>query len=94
MGKSSIGSINRISRANSLTLSEKRSTAKPIPCSADKLIMLGDDYMELMQAIRERRTILAFRSEPVSSKLLNEVIEVGSWAPSLLAGIVFMLGFI
>ena len=38
--------------------------------------------MELMQAIRERRSVRTFRSDPVTPELLNEILEAATWAPS------------
>ena len=38
--------------------------------------------MDVMQAIRERRSVRKFRSESVSDDLVNVVLEAGCWAPS------------
>ncbi len=38
--------------------------------------------MEVMQAIKERRSIRKYRSEPVPEEALNAVLEAARWAPS------------
>ena len=38
--------------------------------------------MELMQAIKGRRSIRRYKPDPVSDELLNQVLEAGRWAPS------------
>ncbi|MFO8100894.1 MAG: nitroreductase family protein [Dehalococcoidia bacterium] len=38
--------------------------------------------MDLMQAIRERRSIRKFKSGPVSEDMVNALLEAGLWAPS------------
>ena len=38
--------------------------------------------MELAQAIRERRSVRKFRSDPVRKQVLEKILELGSWAPS------------
>ncbi|GAJ09920.1 unnamed protein product, partial [marine sediment metagenome] len=38
--------------------------------------------MELITAIKGRRSIRRFRDEPVPIELVREVIEAGTWAPS------------
>ncbi|MBT9161959.1 MAG: nitroreductase family protein [Dehalococcoidia bacterium] len=38
--------------------------------------------MDLMQAIKERRSIRRLKSEPVNNDLVNTVLEAGRWAPS------------
>ncbi len=38
--------------------------------------------MELEQAIRTRRTHKAFGPEPVAREVLNELLELGRWAPN------------
>ncbi|MBT3363162.1 MAG: nitroreductase [Chloroflexi bacterium] len=38
--------------------------------------------MDLMQAIKERRSIRKFKSDPVSNEDLNKVLEAARWAPS------------
>ncbi len=40
------------------------------------------DPMELMQIIRARRTVRAFRSDPLSREQVNLVLEAACWAPS------------
>lgn len=38
--------------------------------------------MELMEAIRSRRTVRTFRPDPVPDQILNDILEAGTWAPS------------
>lgn len=38
--------------------------------------------MDLTGAIRSRRSIRAFRDEPISEDLLRELVELANWAPS------------
>ncbi|MCL0058568.1 nitroreductase family protein [Dehalococcoidia bacterium] len=38
--------------------------------------------MDLMQAVKNRRSVRKLRSEPVSNDLLDTVLEAGRWAPS------------
>ncbi len=38
--------------------------------------------MKLTDAIRSRRSVRAFRSDPVPEPLLRELIELANWAPS------------
>ena len=38
--------------------------------------------MELLQAIKERRTIRRFKPEPVAKELLEKLIKAAMWAPS------------
>lgn len=38
--------------------------------------------MELMEAIRGRRSVRRYRPDPVESGLLEQVLEAGRWAPS------------
>ena len=38
--------------------------------------------MDLMEAIKERRSVRKFKPDPVSDELLNSVLEAGRWAPS------------
>jgi nitroreductase len=38
--------------------------------------------MDVMQAIKERRSIRKFKPEAVSDDLVNAVLEAGRWAPS------------
>ncbi len=38
--------------------------------------------MDLMQAIKERRSVRKFKADPVSEDLINAVLEAGRWAPS------------
>ena len=38
--------------------------------------------MELLQAIKERRTIRRFKPEPVPKELLEQLIKDAMWAPS------------
>jgi len=37
---------------------------------------------EVLRAIRERRSILRFRSDPVDDGKINAILEAGRWAPS------------
>ena len=38
--------------------------------------------MELMEAIRSRRSIGKVKSDPVDDKLIEQIIEAGTWAPN------------
>ena len=38
--------------------------------------------MDLVQAIKERRSVRKFKSDPVSDELVTTVLEAGRWAPS------------
>ena len=38
--------------------------------------------MDVMQAIRDRRSIRKYRSEPVTEEALNTILEAARWAPS------------
>ena len=38
--------------------------------------------MELLQGIRERRSIRKFQDRPVSRELLGEIVETAAYAPS------------
>ncbi len=38
--------------------------------------------MDLMQAVKERRSVRKLKAEPVSNDLLDTVLEAGRWAPS------------
>lgn len=38
--------------------------------------------MEVLEAIKGRRTARMFRNEEVSDDVLNEILEAGTWAPS------------
>ncbi len=38
--------------------------------------------MEVIQAIKSRRSVRAFRSDPVPEDLLQEILDAGRWAPS------------
>lgn len=38
--------------------------------------------MDVLQAIRERRSIRKFKPDPVSEDLVNTVLDAGRWAPS------------
>lgn len=38
--------------------------------------------MELLEAIYNRRTVRAFRPDPVSEEVLTKILEAGTWAPS------------
>jgi nitroreductase len=38
--------------------------------------------MELFEAIKSRRSIRAFKSNPISDNLLERILEAASWAPS------------
>jgi len=38
--------------------------------------------MDLFEAIRNRRSVRAFKPEPVSDELLNKILEAARWAPS------------
>jgi nitroreductase len=42
----------------------------------------GDAYMDIVEAINERRSIRAFKSKPVPQKVLKEIVEVALRAPS------------
>jgi nitroreductase len=38
--------------------------------------------MEVLQAIKERRSIRQYSEEPISEEQLNQILEAGRWAPS------------
>jgi len=38
--------------------------------------------MDLMQAIKERRSVRKFKPDPVGDELLRTILEAGRWAPS------------
>lgn len=38
--------------------------------------------MELFNAIKERRSVRAFKSTPIPNELIDKIIEAGRWAPS------------
>lgn len=38
--------------------------------------------MELLKTIYNRRTVRAFRPDPISDMVLNDILEAGTWAPS------------
>lgn len=38
--------------------------------------------MEVLQAIKERRSVRQYTQEPVSEDQLNQILEAGRWAPS------------
>ena len=38
--------------------------------------------LELVEAIRGRRSIRKFKDRPVPRELIEEIIEAGTWAPS------------
>ncbi len=38
--------------------------------------------MDLMQAVKERRSVRKLKSEPVSNDLVDTILEAGRWAPS------------
>ncbi|MDO8568654.1 MAG: nitroreductase family protein [Dehalococcoidales bacterium] len=38
--------------------------------------------MELMQAIKERRSIRKYRTDPIPDEMLNTILEAARWAPS------------
>lgn len=40
------------------------------------------NYEDFITLIRERRTIRAYKSDPVDDKIINQIIEAGKWAPS------------
>jgi nitroreductase len=44
--------------------------------------MKEDSVMDVLQAIRERRSIRQYSQEPVSENQLNQILEAGRWAPS------------
>jgi nitroreductase len=44
--------------------------------------MKEDSVMDVLQAIRERRSIRQYSQEPVSENQLNRILEAGRWAPS------------
>jgi nitroreductase len=41
-----------------------------------------EDTMDVIEAIKTRRSIRAFKPDPVSKKVLQELLDVGHWAPS------------
>ena len=38
--------------------------------------------MELFESIRNRRSVRAFKPDPISEELLNKILEAAQWAPS------------
>ncbi|MBU2548492.1 MAG: nitroreductase [Proteobacteria bacterium] len=38
--------------------------------------------MELLEAIRRRRSVRAFKPEPVSTETIKQILEIATWAPS------------
>ncbi|RZN41344.1 MAG: nitroreductase [Methanosarcinales archaeon] len=42
----------------------------------------GDIKMELLEAIKSRRSVRAYKPDPVSEEVLTELLEVARWAPS------------
>lgn len=40
------------------------------------------DNMDIITAIKTRRSVRKFKKEPVAVDLLNKVIEMATWAPS------------
>jgi nitroreductase len=42
----------------------------------------GDVDMEVMVAVRERRSVRKYKSEPVAEQDINTVLEAARWAPS------------
>ena len=38
--------------------------------------------MDILQAIKERRSIRQYSEEPISEEQLNQILEAGRWAPS------------
>ena len=44
--------------------------------------MLKGKGMDVLEAIKGRRSIRAFRSDPVSEEIINKLIDVARWAPS------------
>jgi nitroreductase len=43
---------------------------------------LAEAVMDLMQAIKERRSVRRYRPDPVSDHAVNAVLEAARWAPS------------
>lgn len=42
----------------------------------------GDIEMEVIDAIRNRRSIRGFKPKPVSREILEEILNISLWAPS------------
>ena len=40
------------------------------------------NYEDFMSLVRARRTIRAYKSDPVDGQIINQIIEAGKWAPS------------
>jgi len=40
------------------------------------------DYVDVLEAIRTRRTIAKFRPEPIPTETLTEILAAGTWAPN------------
>ncbi len=38
--------------------------------------------MDLIEAIKERRTVRSFKSDPIPQAVLDDIFEAGMWAPS------------
>jgi len=38
--------------------------------------------LELLEAIYNRRSVRAFKPDPLSDEVLNKLLEAGTWAPS------------
>jgi nitroreductase len=43
---------------------------------------MEDFTMEVLQAIKDRRSIRKYTEEPVTENQLNQILEAGRWAPS------------
>jgi len=41
-----------------------------------------EDHMELERAIRDRRSIRAYRPDPVPAALISEILDAARWSPS------------
>ncbi len=47
-----------------------------------KLVIKGDNKMEAIQMIKERRSVRKFKDEKVDRELMKEIVEVARFAPS------------
>ena len=44
--------------------------------------MPQEDIVDIIEAIRTRRSIRAFKPDPIPKKVLGELLDVCRWAPS------------
>ncbi len=53
-----------------------------LPCRIKKAGEEGDDQMELMEAITQRRSIRKYKPDPVPKEKIMRILEAANWAPS------------